>query len=50
MENEVKTAITILLQNGMIDAFEAERDPNYLPYIITFYFQARALAGKLFGF
>ena len=50
MEKEVIIAINVLLQNGVIDTIEAERNPNYLPWIITYYFQSRALASKLFGF
>jgi len=50
MEQEISNAINVLLRNGIIDTIEAERDPNYLPWLMVFYFQARAEAARLFGF
>ena len=50
MEQEINTAFKVLLQNGIIDTIEAECNPNYLPWLMAFYFQARAEAARLFGF
>ena len=31
MEQDINEAVSVLLKNGIIDAIEAEQNPNYFP-------------------